>query len=127
MSGSLVTPAQQAETFAPDRLIAGDFPIVTRSVTIAVNQTIQRGHLLGRITATGHHVISLAAASDGSQTPVAIAADNITTGGSTATTGVFETGEFDEAAVIYGTGHTAASVRGALTVRGIHLKSTLPA
>lgn len=126
MSGSLVGPAAQAETYTPDQLVAGDFPLVTRTVTVAISQTIVRGHLLGRVTATGQYVISLSAASDGSQTPVAIAADAITTAGSTATTGVYETGEFNEAAITFGASHTADSVRAALTARGIHLKSALP-
>ncbi|MBR0649519.1 head decoration protein [Roseomonas terrae] len=127
MSGSLVGPAVQAETYTPDKLLLTDYPVITRTVTILAGQTIQRGHLLGRITASGKYIISLSAASDGSQTPCAIAADNITTGGSDASTGVFEAGEFNEAGVILGTAHTLASVRPALTARGIHLKAAVAA
>jgi hypothetical protein len=126
MSGSLVGPAVQAETYTPDQLVAGDYPLVTRTVTVLSGQNIQRGALLGRITASGKYILSLAAAGDGSQTPVAIAADNVNASAGDALTGVYETGEFNEAAVIFGTGHTAASTRAALTARGIHLKSAQP-
>jgi hypothetical protein len=126
MSGSLVGPAVQTETYTPDQLVAGDYPLVTRTVTILSGANIQRGHLLGRITASGKYIVSLSGASDGSQTPVAIAADNCNASAGDALTGVYETGEFNEAAVIFGASHTADSTRAALTARGIHLKSAQP-
>ena len=40
---------------------------------------------------------------------------------------VYRTGEFNEAAVIYGTGHGADSVRDALAALQIWLRRTVPA
>lgn len=72
-------------------------------------------------------VQSLAAATDGSQLPTAILADYAPAASADALAGTYIAGEFDESAVIFGAGHTAASTRAALRALGIHLKSSLPA
>lgn len=113
---------------APERLIAGDtMPRVTTDVVIAASQTIVRGSLLGRITANGQWVLSLAGSSDGSQIPRAVAAAAITTTGATAEVAAYRTGEFSEAAITFGTGHTAASVREGLADLNIYLRAAVAA
>lgn len=110
------------QEFAPDKLIAGSFPVVTESVTLESGQNLLRGALLGKVTATGKYKLSVASANDGSQNPVAILAkDTDATAGDTVTV-VYLSGEFNEDAVIYGTGHTANSVRDALRNLNIYLK-----
>lgn len=120
-------PGREAETYTPDRLIAGGFPIVTQNEVLVSGQNLQRGALLGRITTGGKLTLSTTGASDGSQTPIAILADAVDASGGDKTCGVYLSGEFNEAAVIFGASHTAASTRAALRALGIYLKPTMPA
>ena len=117
-------------TLIHDDLLAGDNvgPVTEGRVTILSGQVVARGALLGMITASGKYVLSLSASSDGSQTPVAILANDVDATGADKTNAlVYTSGEFNERKVIYGTAHTAASVRNALRARGIHLKDSVPA
>jgi hypothetical protein len=59
---------------------------------------------------SGKYVKSLAASKDGSQTPVAILATNVDASGGDKTAPAYFTGEFGVEMVVFGTGHTAASV-----------------
>lgn len=108
-----------------DRLIAGEFPRIEEKVTIAGGAALERGALLGRVTASGVYTLSLEAAEDGSETPVAILAHDIAASDDEAL--VYRTGEFNEAAVIYGAGHDADSVRDGLAAVQIWLRRTVPA
>lgn len=112
------------ETYERDNLIAGDFPRVARHETILDGQTLVRGSLLGRITASGKYILSLAAAGDGSEVPVAIAAEAITTSGADGVANLYFTGEFNQDQITYGTGHDADSVRDGLDGRSIFLKKS---
>lgn len=67
----------------------------------------------------GEYRLSLSAANDGSQTPVAILVhDTDATSGDTETL-IYERGDFNQSAVTFGTGHTAESVRAGLRALGI--------
>ena len=117
-------------TLIHDDLLAGDNvgPVTEGRVTILSGQVVARGALLGMITASGKYVLSLSASSDGSQTPVAILANDVdATAGDKTNALIYTSGEFNERKVIYGAAHTAASVRNALRARGIHLKDSVPA
>lgn len=120
-------PGARAETYTPDRLVGGDHTLVTEPVTVAAGADLLRGALMGRVTATGKWVLSAAAAADGSQTPRGVLVDDAAAAGADVQAAVYRTGEFDEAAVIYGAGHTAASVREGLTAQSIYLKPSQPA
>jgi hypothetical protein len=87
-----------------------------------------RGTLLGKITTGGKYTTSLSASSDGSQTPVAILANDVDASAADVTNVlVYTSGEFNERAITFGTAHTAATTRDALRARGIHLKDSVPA
>lgn len=73
----------------------------------------------------GKYVLSLAAATDGSQVPQAILAEATDATGADKVTAAYFGGVFDENGVVYGTGHTAASVREALRDLGIKLQSSI--
>lgn len=76
---------------------------------------------------SGKYVLSLAAAADGSQVPDCIAAHSIdATGGDKEELGYFR-GQFSSNAVILGTGHTVASIREGLRVKGVDLIDVLAA
>lgn len=123
----LYDPSISSEAYAPDRLIAGDLKLVTRDVTILTGQVISRGTVLGKITSSGKYIKSLSAASDGSETPVAILADDVDATSADVNAPIYETGEFNEDQITLGTAHTVASVRDGLRALGIHLKSPLSA
>ncbi len=117
-------------TFNPDDLLAGDNvgPVTEGRGTLASGQNLARGALLGRITTDGKYTLSLAAASDGSQIPVAILANDANASLADVTNVLLYTaGEFNERRVIFGTGQTAAGTRNALRLIGIHLKDAVPA
>lgn len=110
------------QSFTPKEIIAGDFPLVTNHVTIASGQSLQRGAVLGEVTATGEYVLSVAAAVDGSQVPAAILATEAVDASAAAKgAGAYVTGQFNAANLTFGTGHTAASTRAALRDAGIHI------
>lgn len=115
-------------TSAEDNLIAGDFPLRTIDVTILSGEVRTRGALLGKITASSKYKLSASAAGDGSQTPAGILAIDVdASGGDVVGVPVYVSGDFNERAVVFGTGHTADSVREALHARGIHLQPSVAA
>jgi hypothetical protein len=116
-------PFQFSETYNPDRLIAGVTPPVTKSNCVLVSgQTLQRGSLVGKITASGKLTLSLAASSDGSQTPYGILADYYDASAGDVNCAVFVAGVFNADAVIFGTGQTEAALYDTLRGLGIFLK-----
>lgn len=70
---------------------------------------------------SGYLKKSATASVDGSQRPVAILVDDVDASGGDKVGATYVAGEFNEAAITFGTGHTAASVRNALREIGIHL------
>lgn len=101
------------ETWTPDDLIASGYPVENQVETILSGETIVRGCLLGRVTASGKLKVSLAAANDGSQKPVFIAAYGMGTLAADTEAEVYKSGGFRLSALTLGAGHTAASVRAA--------------
>jgi len=111
------------ETFNPDGLLAGDFPVISEGATLLSGESVVRGALLGKVTASGKLVLSLSASADGSETPYAIAAATVDASAADAAIPVYLSGEFDSSKVTFGTGHTAASVKDGLRAVGIYLKT----
>ena len=121
-------PSFSTETFTPDLLIAGsNIGIITRDITLASGQNLTRGALLGKITATSKYILSLSGASDGSQVPTAILVHDTNATAGDQKTAIYESGEFNAAALTLGTAHTIASVRDGLRDLGIHLKAIVSA
>jgi hypothetical protein len=118
-------PGVAQDVFVPDQLIGGDMKLVTRHRQISGGAIFKRGTVLGVITATGIFTIATAAANDGSQTPVEILADDVDATGGTVEGGTYVMGEFNERAVILGTGITLAAARTALELKNIYLKSSV--
>lgn len=121
-------PSQSSETYTPDRLIAGETQLVTRSYVLLSGQKLSRGTVVGQITAGGKITISLTAAVDGSQNPNGILIDDYdATAGDVAGCGVYQKGEFNENAIIMGAGWTLATLYPALRDLGIYLKPAVVA
>jgi hypothetical protein len=102
-----------------DVLIAGNAHLlVGRKVTIKSGQNLVRGAVLGK-DSNGKYLLSLAAASDGSQAPDLILAEacDATAGDTVAL--AYARGDFAAQALTLGTGHTVASITESLRAKGI--------
>lgn len=88
--------------------------LVSRKGTLASGQKLTRGALLGKVTAGGAFKLSASAASDGSQNPVVVLAHDADATAGAVEILFYERGDFNIAAMTFGTGHTADSVRDAL-------------
>lgn len=109
-------------TYTPDNLLAGNAHLlVARKVTVLAGQVLARGAVLGTITSGGKAILSLAAATDGSQNPDLILAEPVDATGGDVTALAYERGDFNGGALTLGTGHTVASIREGLRAKGITL------
>ena len=94
------------------------------TVTVAASTTIERGTLLGRITATGKYVTSLNASTDGSESAVAVlAADavNDTLSSADVEVVVYKKGTFNSLGVTFGTGQTVQNTKNDLHAVSIEI------
>ncbi len=121
-----MTPGIAAETYQPDQLIAGRFPLVTTNATIA-SGTLQRGTVLGQVTASGDYIESVATAADGSQNPVAILADYADASGGAVIAPIYLTGEFNQDKLVFDASWTVATLQPKLRPLSIFLKSFVSA
>ena len=85
--------------FEPTSIFAAGDDFIQREVTVLTGQNasgavLPRGTLLGKVTATGKYKVSVTGASDGSQNPRAILADDIDTSAADVVCAVYEEGEF---------------------------------
>ena len=102
----------RTETYIPGDLLVGDFPVAVRVVTIAGGQgVLKRGTVLGETS--GKFLVSASASSDGSEVPSMVLAIDVDTTSGDVITDAYSSGTFDAAKLIYGAGHTAASVESA--------------
>ena len=109
----------QAAPYQPKNLLAATHGVTTRKVTILSGQVQSAGALLGRITASGKYILSLSAASDGSQTPDLVLAQDVNATGGDVEAIAYETATVIGSALTLGTGHTIASIREGLRDKGI--------
>lgn len=93
---------RSTETFTPDNLVAGDFPIVTEKATIAsaAANDLKRGTILGKITTGGKLTGAKSTSNDGSQTPYAILAEDVDATAEDQKATVYLTGSFNKASLI---------------------------
>ncbi|WP_121614784.1 head decoration protein [Virgibacillus halodenitrificans] len=106
--------------FNYDNLFAGDFDIVTDTVTAGADLT--RGTVVGIVTTGGAAVPVDSAAADGSQNAYAVVADDAKTGEDTT---VYLTGEFNSNALTFGGTDTASDHKQALRALSIFLKENV--
>ena len=112
-----------AETYTIDsNLFAGDFKVVTGGVTVKSGETLERGAILGALTADGKYVQNDTTANDGSEAPVCILAEDCdASSGDVTRVPVYLSGQFDAANVTYGGTDTKADVYDALVAKNIYL------
>ncbi len=132
----IVEPGANVGTFIvedPDGVIVGR-GTVAAAFTGPVNFTLADGATdfvsgdtfnITVAAGSGQWKRSVAAATDGSQRPLAILVGDVDATAATKNAAVYRTGEFNEAALNFGAGHSAATVRAALEAAQIYLKTTL--
>lgn len=101
-----------------------DRDTITRKVTLDAGN-LSRGALLGKITSGGKYILSLAAASDGSEVPDAILLHDADASSADQEVIVAIKGRFASAGMTFGTGHTAASVDSVLRDKNIYLETII--
>ena len=110
------------DTYQPENLIAGNaFLLVAQPVTIAAGHVLQRGTVLGKISASGEYLRSDATAIDGSEVPDLVLAEDVDTTETSRETIAYSRGDFIASGVLLGEGHTPESVRETLRMKGIFL------
>ncbi|MGZ6199178.1 MAG: head decoration protein [Vulcanimicrobiaceae bacterium] len=124
--------AGQVDSFTPgpDLQLPGSRPRF-QNFTILGGLTLLKGSVLGVITATGKLTLSASAAGDGSQNPVAVLDRDLATFDINGTTPLDTTFDvivggavLNPAALVLGTGMTAAAVETALLARGFSFRNT---
>lgn len=114
-----------SETYTPENLIAGDYPIVTDIVVIDTG-TLAKGTVLGKITATGKYVIcNSGGTDDGSRTPSAILLEAADASSADVNAVVALSGSFNESKLVFGGSDTADTHRAALRDVNIYIKKAV--
>ncbi len=109
-------------SFTPDNLIAGCAQTHCIKATIVSGAGARkRGDLLGKVTASGKYKLSLSGASDGSEVPRVILAEDVDATSADKEAMIYLSGEFNSNAITLGTGHTIASVTEGLRDLNIYL------
>ena len=114
-------PSVTHHVFTPEAIVVGDHDIYTLDVTIAAGQSLDAGAVLGRVTADDEYVLSLAAAADGSDSPICVLMEGVDASAEAKTGRAWFAAGLDSERLTFGTGHTAESVRLDLAARGIFL------
>jgi hypothetical protein len=117
---------QTGDSYTPDQLLIGEQTTVTRTIILLSGQNLNRGALLGRITASGKHILSASAAGDGSQTPDCVLAHDCDATAGDKTTIAYFAGGMNQNALTLGAGHTIASITEGLRAKDIHLITAIP-
>jgi len=118
-------------TYTPDSLIGGtEKGIVIKGITLAKNQgVVQRGTVLGKITASGLCKPVDNAQTDGTEVVYCILTDDVDTGSGAATEDfpatAYFSGVFNQNALIFGGDDTYADHQDKLRELGIFLKDTI--
>lgn len=120
-------PGVRQAAFNPDQLISGPLQTVTDTGTIAQGRILKRGTILGKVTDSGEYVLSKKGATDGSEIPCAVLADDVNTTDSSVSGGVYLMGEFNQSRIIHDESWTAAELKDALRKFAIFLRDSVQA
>jgi len=109
-------------TLAHDSLLAGGFPRVERKVTIASGAgALERGSVLADDGAGKLVLVNSNSATAATQDPLHVLAHDVDAAAADAEAIVYDTGEFNDAALTLGGTDDADTHRAALRALGIHL------
>lgn len=122
-------PGMTQATFIPDQLVSGNLQVVTDNGTIltGAGAVYKRGTILGVITASGKYTKSVATATNGSQVPSAILADDVDATVADVNAGVYLMGEFNQNRIIFDASWTVVTLKAALRPLAIFLRDSVQA
>lgn len=111
-----------------DNLIAGTLqPQLREAITLKAGRAYVRGSVLGVIEAENKCVLVDSTKADGSQTPYCILTDDVDATLEDAVATGYLSGEFNQAALVFGGADTPDTHRRELRDLGIYLKTTMQA
>lgn len=118
---------QDVGSVAPDKLIGGhEVPLLTAGVTLAAGQgVLQRGSVIGIVTADGKGKLVDKASVDGSQVAKYILPTEVDTTGGDVKVACYKTGLFNRDALIFGGTSTASDHEAELRDVGIFLTDSM--
>ena len=121
-------PEFTSDIFVPDALLGGNaLLLVGQKAVIITGENLVRGAVLGKITASDKYNLSLSAAIDGSEVPDMILAEDCDATAGDKEALIYARGDFNQNALTVGTGHTLASIKEGLRVKGIILVDSVGA
>lgn len=106
-----------------DGLLSGDSWLHTDVVTVADGETLLRGTVVGKVTASGEVVACDHTASDGSEVPYGVMVYPITTSGATAEGLIYDFGCFDGAKLTFGGTSTLADLKDAMRSANLYVNT----
>ena len=117
------------ETYTPDNLIAGDFPLVTGDGIILAGQTLPRGTVLAKDSGNDDKLVAVDSASGTAsiQAPVAVLAVDVDADEGDVVAPFYLAGEFNERSLTLGGTDTVDTHRDALRDLSIFVKKTVAA
>lgn len=121
------SPGMQSSTYVPDQLIGNNLPLVTDTVMVSGTAPLERGTVLGQVTASGEYVLSVKTASDGSENPSAILVDYTDPTSGAVSAGIYQMGMFNQNRIIFDASWTVAELKDALRPLSIFLRDSLQA
>lgn len=112
-------PSRETFESTVDNLLYGPEPIITDAAVIAEGEYVTPGMVLGKVTGTGQLKLSKTNAGDGSQTPYAIAWNEVDATEGARPAIVLLKGHVNSRALTVGEGHTVDGLKDALREKGI--------
>lgn len=106
--------------YTSDNLIAGDMSLVTQQETVVSGQNVVRGTVMGQITASGKISIVNSANSDGTENPYCVMAEDVDASLADDVGITYQTGQFNENALVFGGADTIATHRAAMRQLNMH-------
>ena len=107
-----------------DGLIAGNYPLAAKAITITGPAEFKRGDVIGEIT-TGGYALANSAATNGSQNAIGIITDNINAeSGTNIVTTMYVKGEFNQRQLRFAGNDTVEKHRRRMTEIGLLIRET---
>lgn len=128
MNQGIARFASEGSSGADDQLIGSNASsIQSIKKTLLSGEVIERGEVVGLVTATGKARAAVAANGDGSAVPYGIAVHDMDATGGDKDLLVYIAGHFNENQLIIGAGLTVAGIREGLRGKGIFLETPIKA
>lgn len=107
-----------------DGLLVGNFPIHTQAIEVAQSQTLLRGTVVGKITASGYLAACDHTASDGSEVPYGVMVEPVTTTSTELPGLIYDFGLFAADKLSFGGSSTLADLQDAMKAANLYVNTT---